>query len=94
MMHLFTYTKHLRLLLLAVATSSTVVSAAEDSLSVDYLSFARGAVPVMIEGAAEALKVGMDHALLAIDEDPRGFSLTLKPGAADTKIAFIVIFRH
>ncbi len=88
-MHVSTYTTPLRLLLFAVATSFTIVSFAEDHPSVDYLSFSQGAVPVNIKGAEEALRVGMDHALLAIDGDARGFSLTPKPGAADTKIVFI-----
>ena len=88
-MHVSTRTRLLRLILFVVATSTTLAAVAEDSPSVDYLSFAQGAVPVTIEGAAAKLKVGMDRALLAIDDDARGFSLTPKPGTADTKIVFI-----
>ena len=78
-----------RLLLLAVAFFSAIASAAEDPSSIDFLRFAQGAVPVSVEGSGKVLKVGIDHALLAIDGDHHGFSLTPKPGAADTKITFI-----
>ena len=56
---------------------------------VDYLSFAQGAVPVRIGGAAEALKVGMDQALQVIDGDEGGFSVTPKSGTDDSAIWFI-----
>ncbi|MBK9167686.1 MAG: OmpA family protein [Bryobacterales bacterium] len=56
---------------------------------VDYLSFAQGAVPVAFGGAATALRAGMEQALSAIDGDPGGFSLTPRPGAADTEVWFV-----
>ncbi len=89
MKHIFTYTTFLSLFFLAVTASSMVVTAAEDTPSVDYLSFAQGAIPVKIEGAAGALRVGMEHALQVIDGDDGGFSLTPKPGDASTKIVFV-----
>ncbi len=88
-MQVLVYSKQLTLLFLALTLSSPFVHAAEIEPNIDYLSFSQGAVPVAIEGAAKSLKVGMDRALLSIDGDPGGFSLTPKPGAANTKIAFI-----
>jgi len=89
MMYAFIRTISLRLLFLAVTTFSMIVSATENTPSIDYLSFAQGVVPVSIEGSAEALRVGMDRVLLTIDADDRGFSLTPKPGPKDTKIVII-----
>jgi OOP family OmpA-OmpF porin len=78
-------------LLLAVLAASTdpAVAADERAQRVDYLSLARGVVPVALEGAAKALRVGMEQALLAIDGNDGGFSLTPKPGGADTRIVFV-----
>lgn len=61
----------------------------EAAPAIDYLSFAQGALPLAIEGPTGELSIGMEHALLAIDGDPRKFASMLKPGAADTRIAFV-----
>lgn len=74
------------------ATAAKVRAVQENAAAaqaVDYLSFAQGAVPVRIGGAAEALNVGMEHALRVIDGDERGFSVTPKPGMDDSAIWFI-----
>lgn len=57
---------------------------------VDWLSLARGAVPVELGGASQSLGLGMSQALAAIDEAPQGFVLTLKPGPADTSFVIVV----
>lgn len=62
---------------------------AKDAPVKDYLSFAHGAVPVEIGGATSSLKVGMEQALLVIDGNNLGFSLTPKPGGADSTIWFV-----
>lgn len=77
------------LLLAAMALHVAPVAAEELQQRVDYLSLARGAVPVGVEGNAKELKLGMEHALLAIDGDARGYVLTLKPGDAQTRIAYL-----
>lgn len=76
------------LTLVAVAYSPMLL-ASEDRPGVDYLSFAQGAIPVLIEEEAQTLKIGMDQALQAIDGNAGGFGLTPKPGTEDTKISLI-----
>ncbi|MGJ0532506.1 OmpA family protein [Methylocystis sp.] len=75
------------------ASSQMAEQAAQENATtvqpIDYLSFAQGAVPVRIGGAAEALNVGMEQALQIIDGDEGGFSATPKPGAGDSAIWFI-----
>lgn len=75
--------------LLALATIVVPAGATDDSPQIDYLGFARGAVPVAVEGDATALQVGMEQALLAIDGSDDVYALARKPGAADTRIAFV-----
>lgn len=55
--------------------------------SADYLTFARGAIPVTM--SENALKAGIEQAMAAIDGDPRTFSATPKPGGADAEIWFV-----
>jgi OmpA-OmpF porin, OOP family len=55
----------------------------------DYLTFARGALPVAIEGDAKALGVDMEQALLAIDGNEGDFALTPRPGTSDSRVAFV-----
>lgn len=62
---------------------------AQEGQRADLLSFARGAVPAAIEGAALELGMGMHQALQLIDGDDRGFVLTPKPGGADTKMVLV-----
>ncbi len=81
--------KHLRLPLLAVTAACVSAMALADDPRIDYLSLAQGAIPVASGGAAEAPGVGMDRALLAIDGDARGYSVTPKPGAADARVFFV-----
>lgn len=79
-------------MLVSLATLATCAasSAAEDARQrVDYLSLARGAVPVAVEGDAKELGVAMEQALLAIDGNDGGFGLTPKPGGAKTRISFV-----
>ncbi len=54
----------------------------------DYLGFASGAVPIAVGGDAEALRVGMEQALKAIDGDARTSSFTPRPGTGETTISF------
>lgn len=62
---------------------------AEGEPRIDYLSLAQGAIPVAIGGDAKQLRVGMDHALLAIDGDDGGFVMMLKPGGAQSKVVIV-----
>ena len=77
------------LLLLVIAAQVAPISAEVHQQRVDYLSLAQGAVPVVFEGNTQALRVGMEQALLAIDGDEVGYALTPKPGDAETRIVFI-----
>lgn len=78
------------LLLLAALVASVGPAAAEDQRPrIDYLNFAQGALPVALEGEAMALGIGMEQALLAIDGDGADYVLTPKPGAAESRIAFV-----
>lgn len=56
---------------------------------VDYLSLARGAVPVALAGNARELGTGMEEALRAIDGNAGGFTLTPRPGSARAKVAIV-----
>lgn len=62
---------------------------AADASRVDFLSFARGTVPIGIEGAAKELGIGMSQALQVIDGDGGNFVVTPKPGGANTAIVFV-----
>lgn len=78
-----------RFLAIAMVVLAPGVGVAQDSPAVDYLSFAQGAFPVRVGGAAAELKVDIEHALLAIDGDVAGFVATPKPGAADAEVWFV-----
>jgi hypothetical protein len=56
---------------------------------IDYLTFAQGAVPVSVGGAAVQLGTSFEEALRAIDGNPLGFSLTDKPGALEADAEFV-----
>lgn len=89
-MHLGTYSNYIKsLLLAAIVTHVAPITAKEHQQGVDYISFAQGAIPVVIEGDANGLKVGMEQALLAIDGNDGSFVLTPKPGAAQTSVVFV-----
>ncbi len=90
MVYALTCPTALSLLWLAALLASVRPTAADGRQErVDYLSFAQGALPVALDGAAKELGVGMEQALLAIDGDAGGFSLTPRPGTAETRIAFV-----
>lgn len=72
----------------AVFLAFNVLAGDDTPAPPDYLSFANGAVPVAVGGAAEALRVDIGKALEAIDGDRHGFGLTPKPGGPDTEITF------
>jgi outer membrane protein OmpA-like peptidoglycan-associated protein len=55
----------------------------------DLLDFAAGAMPVAFGAKPETLKTGFEHALSAIDGNPHGKVMMLKPGAADSEIWFV-----
>ncbi|MEL6450147.1 MAG: OmpA family protein [Pseudomonadota bacterium] len=52
----------------------------------DLLSFAQGALPVGLGGAAEALRVDMGQAVAVIDGAPGAFVLTRKPATAADQV--------
>lgn len=79
-----------RLFWLGVLAACAASTGAEDlPQRIDYLSLARGAVPVAAEGDAKALRVGTEQALLAIDGNAGGYVLTPKPGRAQSSIVFV-----
>ncbi len=79
-----------RALLLAFLAAHPVSSTADELPErIDYLSLAHGVVPVALEGDASELRVGLDHALLAIDGNHSGYTLTPRPGTAQSRIAFV-----
>jgi outer membrane protein OmpA-like peptidoglycan-associated protein len=77
--------------LLSALVSPALGTADDDEIprDVDYLSFAHGAVPVAVGGAAERLKVDFGEALEAIDGDPRAYGATPKPGGPESEIFFV-----
>ena len=76
-------------LLMACLAVYSTGAVAQDEPRIDYLSLAQGALPVVIGGDANALRVGMDHALLAIDGNGGGFSMTPKPGTAESRVEIV-----
>lgn len=82
-------TRHASLWVAAAVLAASTASAAQEPPRVDYLSLAQGAIPVALEGAVQELRVGMDHALLAIDGDAGNFVLTPAPGGAESRVEFI-----
>jgi hypothetical protein len=56
---------------------------------IDYLTFAHGAVPVSVGGAGAQLGASFEKAVRAVDGDPSGFVLTLKPGTEATETEFV-----
>lgn len=82
--------KFFKFLWLVVLATHAASSVAEDlPQHVDYLSLAQGVIPIVIDGDAEELRVGMEQALLAIDGNDGGFVLTPKPGGEQTSIVFV-----
>jgi hypothetical protein len=76
----------------AIATALLVVDAAtadSQERPDDLLTLARGALPVAIR-ADPALRVSMTQALLAIDGNAVGFTLTPRPGAGDVAIVVTI----
>lgn len=65
------------------------LSHASEAPPKDLLDFAAGALPVAFGAEPETLKTGFEHALSAIDGDPRGKVMTPKPGGADSEIWFV-----
>jgi hypothetical protein len=56
---------------------------------IDYLTFAQGAVPVIVGGAGATLGASSEMAIQAIDGNPAGFNLTLKPGQREMDTEFV-----
>ena len=84
------YSNTLKLFFLTfIAVYAESVVAEDLQHSVDYLNLAQGVVPVALEGNAKELRVGIEHALRAIDGDDGGYILTPKPGGSQTKITFV-----
>ncbi|MCP5154179.1 MAG: OmpA family protein [Ectothiorhodospiraceae bacterium] len=77
------------LFLVVMAGRAAPLAAEELESRVDYLSFAQGALPVAIEGDARVLGVGTEQALLAIDGDPGGYTLTPKSGGARSRVVLV-----
>jgi outer membrane protein OmpA-like peptidoglycan-associated protein len=76
---------------LAVWARTTAAQVPSESAPdrLDYLTFAQGAIPIHIGGAAASLGVSYEKAILATDGDPARFTLSLKPGAAETDTEFV-----
>jgi outer membrane protein OmpA-like peptidoglycan-associated protein len=55
----------------------------------NYLTFAQGAIPLRVSGAASKLGASFEEAIRATDGDPLPFGLTLKPGAPDMDTEFL-----
>lgn len=55
----------------------------------DLLSFAHGALPVLIDTGDANLRVGMEHAIAIIDGNPGGFVATLKPATTNDSIEIV-----
>lgn len=55
----------------------------------DYLTLAAGAIPVSVGGSGAHLGASFEKAIRAVDGDPAGFGLLLKPGPADTDTEFV-----
>jgi outer membrane protein OmpA-like peptidoglycan-associated protein len=85
----------LRVLCVAAAWAGTAavvpprVGGQEAPERIDYLTFANGAVPVRVSPAAAALGVTIEKSLLAIDGNPSGYVLSLKPVAAEADTEFV-----
>jgi OmpA-OmpF porin, OOP family len=77
-------------ILRAIESPLAAQAAAPSKLArVSYLTFAQGAVPVSVGGAAARLGASFEKALRAIDGNPAGYVLTLKPGGPDTDTEFV-----
>ena len=55
----------------------------------DYLTFAQGAVPVSVGGTGAQLGASFEKAIRAVDGDPGGYVLTLKPGTEAMDLEFV-----
>jgi outer membrane protein OmpA-like peptidoglycan-associated protein len=71
------------------ASQARSAAGADATARIDYLTFAEGAVPIALGGAAAGLGLGFEAALRAIDGSPVGFTLTSKPGAHDADAEFV-----
>jgi outer membrane protein OmpA-like peptidoglycan-associated protein len=56
---------------------------------IDYLDLANGAIPIRIGGAGSRLGASFEQAIRAVDGNPAGFVLTLKPGTKDMDVEFV-----
>ncbi len=63
--------------------------AADAPERVDYLTFAQGAIPIRVGGAAAKLGVSFEEAIEATDGNPAGFVLTAKLAGPDTDTEFV-----
>lgn len=68
----------------AAASAAQQPPATDAPERIDYLTFAQGAVPISVKGAGARLGASFEEAIRATDGNPVGFTLTGKPGAADT----------
>lgn len=77
-------------LALALSAAASGAAATEAPTNrADLVSLARGTLPVSVVSEPAALAAAMDHALLAIDGDDRGFVATPKPGGADSRLTIV-----
>ena len=79
----------LRVTTLLVLLLASGLLKAQEEAGVDYLTFARGAIPVSVSGDGAALKTSYEHALKAIDGSGAPFVMTPKPGGPDTSTEFV-----
>lgn len=71
------------------AISADPADAEPAAARVDYLTLAAGAIPVSVGGSGARLGTSFEKAIRAVDGDPTGFGLLLKPGPADTDTEFV-----
>jgi outer membrane protein OmpA-like peptidoglycan-associated protein len=69
--------------------TSSAQGTTETAQRTDYLTFAQGAVPVSVGGAGAPLGASLEKAIRAVDGDPSGFVLTLKPGSETLDTEFV-----
>ena len=61
---------------------------AEDARPTDLMSFANGTLPIAVASDSGALKVGLEHALSAIDGNPVGYVAHRKPAEQGDAVEF------
>jgi len=81
--------RHLGILTGAACFICAGLSHASEAPPKDLLDIAAGAVPVAYGANPETLKTGFEHALSAIDGDPRSMVMTPKWGGPDSEIWFV-----